>query len=116
MTHSATSSLPARATEAWKVLRTGLGVLGAELCWVGSGIMHDVEVRQLRKRITREEAALGRTMLEAASPEALQAIEKRIAFLHEEIERFATSREMARARHVARLRERFGVANDNIQP
>ena len=109
------ASSVSRCTAVFNVMRTGLNVLGAELGWMAGGVLHAIETRQLRKRITQEEASLGRALLEDADASTLDAIRKRITFLHDETERFATMREAARERHVTRLRERFGNGNETVQ-
>ncbi|WP_164561453.1 hypothetical protein [Nitratidesulfovibrio vulgaris] len=115
MSSPSSASSVSRCTAVFNVMRTGLNVLGAELGWMASGVLHAIETRQLRKRIIQEEASLGRALLEDADASTLDAIRKRITFLHDETERFATMREAARERHVTRLRERFGNGNETVQ-
>lgn len=115
MSSPSSASSVSSCTAVFNVMRTGLNVLGAELGWMAGGVLHAIETRQLRKRITQEEASLGRALLEDADASTLDAIRKRITFLHDETERFATMREAARERHVTRLRERFGNGNETVQ-
>lgn len=126
MTTSTTRSPLPLLKAMWTNLGTGLIVLGKETCWLASGLVNDFEVWQLRRRISREEAALGRLLMAASgapqessaqdSAEA-QSIRERILFLHDEVKRFANLRLLARERHVARLRARCeaGSTNDTVK-
>lgn len=123
-THNASKQSLAHAV--WTNLKTGLIVLCREMCWVASGFIHKMEVRQLRKQASQEEAVYGRRLLEAVeeasqasteeayaathtipTPQDAIAIRERIIFIREEIVRLEELRLQSRQRHEAKLRARF---------
>lgn len=125
MTTPTQNSMKNLSKAIWTNLKTGFIILTKEVCWMAGGIPHKMEVRQLQKQASQEEAAYGRRLLEALqeasqhgeggenqtpsipTPRDAEAIRERILFIREEIVRLEKLRRESRQRHEAKIRTRF---------
>ncbi|MFI3271100.1 MAG: hypothetical protein R3Y11_03205 [Pseudomonadota bacterium] len=124
MKNHAPNSMKTLSKAVWTNLKTGFIILTKEVCWMAGGLSHKMEVRQLEKQASREEAAYGRRLLDALqsasqnlesgaeapcipTPKDAEAIRERILFIREEIVRLEKLRLNSRTRHEATIRTRF---------
>ncbi len=124
MTTQPNNSMKTLSKAVWTNLKTGFIILSKEICWMAGGLSHKMEVRQLEKQASREEAAYGRRLLDALqeasqnptgdgqapyipTPKDAEAIRERIIFIREEIVRLEQLRRDSRTRHEAKIRTRF---------